>query len=159
MMWMVRFALGHLWSALGPLIGVVLGWLLSTRSQESVWVTNSRKEEWRELISTLQRCQQTIREVKSKLPQGMTISAREPIREAQLEGARVILDRIFILESLKKNSVKEDWDRIQRMSDLASPLVAAPLQSAFSLTDFDKEWSALHSKLADLARKDLRLKT
>ncbi len=126
-----------LFAVAGTLLGVVMGWLLSARSQQKAW----RKEEWRELFSTLERCQQTIKRAKVNTPGGLSMYAFDQIREAQLEGARVIQDRLFI----------------QKLSDLAGPKIAAPPESAFSVTVFNTRWAAMHSKLLGLARRDLGL--
>jgi hypothetical protein len=152
------------------LFGVVVGWLLSARTQQKGWEKNSKKEEWRELRSTLERCQQKIKSVKVAVPNlgDMSGEAYDEVREAELEGARVIQDRLFILELLQNNKVKEDWDEIQKLAELPGPSPgmvydksnmppAKTAQSTFSVTTFNARWVAMHSKLVNLARKDLGL--
>ena len=143
----------------GSLGGTTLGWFLGSWSQKRAWFLNSRKEEWRELISTLERCKQAIREAKATIPFSMiTLAAGQAIRDSQLEGARVIRDRLFISEVLKKNKVKEDWDKIQQISNLATYDVKSPVNHPFTVSEFDKAWSEMYSKLTDLIEKDFKLK-
>ena len=49
-----------IWAAVGPLIGVLLGSYLSTLNQRRQWISDNRKNEFREIITTLASCHAII---------------------------------------------------------------------------------------------------
>jgi hypothetical protein len=49
----ISIRLSGAWSVVGPLFGVLLGALLTGRNQRVKWIADSKKEEYRELLTTL----------------------------------------------------------------------------------------------------------
>lgn len=154
-----------LWAAKSPairyfisaLVGSVIGSWITYRWQLRQWKLNSRKEEWRELIGTLTRCAQQI--VVAMSTALSTFAARAEVSEAQLEGSRVIRDRLFITSVLGTERIQDRWIEIEKLANSAIPheaVVDPPFKGpVFSVTQFQSKWSALHAKLVALAQKDL----
>jgi len=48
------------WGAIGPFVGILVGHVLTRSWQQKQWMLDRRKEEWRELLTTLARSFVTI---------------------------------------------------------------------------------------------------
>jgi hypothetical protein len=51
---------GKAWSAVGPLVGVLIGAYLATRNERKHWIRDNERLEFRELLSTMARSFSTI---------------------------------------------------------------------------------------------------
>jgi len=135
------------WPAVGPLVGVVIGALLSRSWQQTQWLLEGKKTEYRELLNTLSQSYQLI--VKNwpyPIPGGATITSGEQRREINEEnyaGDRVIQDRIFIDSQMYANKVLDRW------SDLACET---------NLSTTQRRWIELHHALVKAAHEDLGIK-
>lgn len=145
----------------------------SMRSQSKQWVKDSKKQEYRTLLDTLGATIQEIIQLKfaptPPLPKHFDLmdSANAAIRHkvevnqritaAFLEAGRVLGDRLFIDDVLKKHDVIGEWRRLERMAD-ERPGVGQPpsaRQETFSVVEFQQAWDKLAGKIRDIARQDL----
>jgi hypothetical protein len=81
---------------------------LAQSSERKQWLRNARKEEFRELLTTLNRSFMTI----SELPKAgglMEHRNRRSVEEAKAHALRVINDRIFIREDVKRDDIMARW--------------------------------------------------
>jgi hypothetical protein len=100
-----------LWAAIGPMVGIVVGHLLTRSWQREQWILDSRKEEFRELLSTLT----------------MTYSLlvqRICTTESTAKASAVIRDRLYIAVEVEELKILERWKRIESLSN-SPPLLNA----------------------------------
>jgi K+-sensing histidine kinase KdpD len=144
--------------ALIGLLGVVIGSVLSiagnfvlsyvTHSRErKQWIVDSKKAEWRELISTLTRSARcfadTLPVVGAYVPQVTTAEQKQRIFEADTEARRTIQDRIFIAKWTRQENILERWSSLAEKEDAVA---------------FWDEWEKLHQTLLNSAYQDLGMR-
>jgi hypothetical protein len=101
------------WSAAGPLFGVGLGAYLTMRTQRAHWVADSKKEEYRELISTLTQSSSVILEFHGPMIAHGPEEQRAA-HEAQLKALAVISSRLFIAEDVQRLDLTNRWRKAVR---------------------------------------------
>jgi hypothetical protein len=85
--------------ALPALASGVIAQVMARQSQLEQWLLDNRKQEWRELLSSLATTFLTmLRHKEPHLPQSP--EAQSMISNARLESARILHDRIFIRSDL-----------------------------------------------------------
>ena len=140
-------------SSLG--IGTFLGGILSYVLQRRTWLLDHKRLEWRELIDGLHECMEALRPAlkwRENFDEGRVLgAARVPIVTAIVHGERLIADRIFIAESVRKNHVVERWRALSRTIDGINN--EAELGEAGLA--FINLWADLHDLLVQMARKDV----
>jgi hypothetical protein len=129
------------WSAVGPLVGVLIGAWLTRSWQRKQWELDSRKAEYRELISTLSESFHQIATYQRFNMQPPEV--RQKISEAEVAGQSVIADRIFIEKQLRMRQVSEHWDSLIAERDLPRLWT---------------RWTELHDALVRMAHRDLEIK-
>lgn len=96
------------WSAVGPLVGVLLGGYLTTRIQRRQWVAENKKQEYRELLTALS---QGVSEIffsynsKTKTPEEL----KDICYQVDRRVVAVIFDRIFIRDAVDTLNVQDEW--------------------------------------------------
>jgi len=130
---------------LGSLSGVILTSRLTRSWQRTQWIADNKKAEYRELLSSLARTERLIREARSV--DVMTAEERRSVWEAENETWRVIQDRIFIADRVKKMRVLSRW------AD-SRPFTAGRAE----MVEFVKEAGALRNEIMAAARRDLGMK-
>jgi hypothetical protein len=95
------------WSAIGPLVGILVGHVLTRSWQQKQWILDRRNEEWRELLTALS---DSLR-VSLKIFPARALDPEEQreIVSAQAECFRVIRDRIFIAADVKALDFENRW--------------------------------------------------
>jgi len=95
------------WAMVGPLVGVMLGSYLSLRNQRKQWVLDNKKQEYRELLTTLSEACGEIITFRSMMVQspGAKLVCDEAIKKV----ATVMIDRIFIAREVQKIKLVERW--------------------------------------------------
>lgn len=97
-----------LWGVIAPLVGILVGHYLSRSWQQTQWMQDRRKEEWRELLAVITRSFVTI----CKYTGPMMVLDGDDMRtldEAQTVAQTTIRDRIFIAKEVKALGVYETW--------------------------------------------------
>jgi hypothetical protein len=169
------------WSAVGPLIGVVIGALLTPwmawRWQRKQWSSDNKKEEYRNLLDALGECVQKIKGLKervfisnrSSFDYSANTEEAERLRQSNesnllnnqiietLRGAsKVLEDRLFIDAALRKHKVKERWARLEEMANRrGSFLPPAPNQPTFDSAAFSLAWQELANEIRHIAKQDI----
>jgi hypothetical protein len=93
---------------LGVLIGVVTGHYLTRSWQREQWLRDCRKEEFRELLTTLTRSYAVL------VPLGarhgvLDAEARRALAEASASALTVLRDRIYVAEDVKRDQILHLW--------------------------------------------------
>jgi hypothetical protein len=131
------------WGAIGPLIGILVGHILTRSWQQKQWMLDRRKEEWRELLTTLTRSFVTI----CKLTGPMRALDGDDMRaldEAQTVAQTTIRDRIFIAKEVKELKIYETWVTATRAFE--KDMIYMP---------FAEQYAVINAKIVDAATKDL----
>jgi hypothetical protein len=132
-----------MWGAIGPLVGILVGHVLSRSWQQKQWMLDRRKEEWRELLTTLTRSFVTI----CRLTGPMRVLDGDDMRaldEAQTVAQTTIRDRIFIAKELKELKIYETWVGAARAFE--KDMIYMP---------FAEQYAVLNAKIVAAATKDL----
>jgi hypothetical protein len=134
-----------LWGTIGTLLGVLIGAWLTRSWQRKQWVLDSKKAEYRELISTLSESYHTIVRL---LPVLGGISAMTPeeytaLSERWVAGMKVVEDRIFIDGEVRAANIRESWMQV----------------ADFDLQKLGAQWKDLHDALVRMAHQDLGIES
>ena len=106
----ITFALS-VWAVLGPLVGLLIGNFLQSRSQLKQWRRDAGKQEYRELLSTLARCHALIGRLTSKFG-NETKEDDENLAVAHADALNVIRDRVFIADDVAQMDLLNKWLRL-----------------------------------------------
>jgi hypothetical protein len=93
---------GKVWTALGPLVGVLIGAWLTRTGDRKKWERENRKEECRELITAISHA------ATLQINVGNGTSERQ-VYEAYLESVRTFHDRIFIAKDIEGTKLLDSW--------------------------------------------------
>jgi len=102
------------WASVGPLVGVIICAMLTRVWDRRKWINENRKQEYRELLTTLtSACTALIDNA-----QALVQSPAEQIfaRDEYFKSLRVLQDRIFIAEEIGKMNLFDRWG--EAMKDL-----------------------------------------
>ena len=128
----------------GSFFGGVITQLLSSRQRRKEWVKDNKKQEWRELISTLS---QSFHHLKNySLGNGVVAISGEQekgLLEADAEARRCIESRLFIAHQIQHENVLERWQLLAGEQDWSRMV---------------EYWNSLHRTLIAAAHKDLGIK-
>lgn len=111
------------WSSIGPLVGVLIGAWLARSWQRKQWLLESKKAEYRELLSGLSESAHYIGNNSPNLTvQGMlTVRTGDQERgsaESLTRGFRTIEDRIFIADTVARQRIEERWVSLTKENDI-----------------------------------------
>jgi len=101
-------AASAMWSVLSVLIGVLVGALIADRIQRNRENTNSKKEEYRELLSTLTQAATNIADFHGPVAEHSPEEERA-YYEAKERAVIVIDNRIFITREIEKMDLRRRW--------------------------------------------------
>ncbi|HXA76968.1 MAG TPA: hypothetical protein VNV41_07515 [Candidatus Acidoferrales bacterium] len=105
-----------MWNVIGPLVGVVIGALLtpwiSWRWQHRQWVMDNKKQEYRDLLDGLIQASEGIIRARPNASGELTTE----LLNAVWLGRRVIRDRIFVARTINSRGINEDWDVIGKLA-------------------------------------------
>ena len=93
---------GKLWTAVGPLIGVLVGAWLSRGWDTEKWYQENRKQECRELLASISHAATVVLNV------GHGNSVHEA-NQAYLDSIKIFQDRIFIAGDIEKAKLLDAW--------------------------------------------------
>lgn len=137
----------QVWAALGPLIGISVGAYFTRAWQRKQWTLESKKTEYRELLSTLSRSVRCILNNSPGLwgggPYVVTGEQEKNVMEADTEARSTIEDRVFIHNAIENEKVLEHWQLLVAEKEIIR---------------FLEYWRSLHKILIDIAQKDLGIK-
>jgi hypothetical protein len=134
--------------ALSGLLGVILGTYLTRSWQREQWLLDSKKAEYRELISVLSQAAHCILNNSPHLqlpnPLGSFKSGEQErlSDEAADRGHVTIADRIFIADTIAREKISERWVAVLKEK---------------RIDKFWDAWEELHRLLLKVSREDLKL--
>ena len=112
------------WTALSPLLYIFVGALLTRSWQRKQWLLDNKKAEFRELLSTLSESSHCIlRNFPAEGFAGAKMSSGDElrqVREAAINGRRVIQDRIFIAKRIREENILDRWQSVTAEKDLSN---------------------------------------
>jgi len=142
----------------------------SMHSQSRQWVKDSKKQEYRTLLDTLGACIQEAIQPKythvgmpqdfyGQIHEGSRRRAeiQQRITAAFLEAGRVLRDRLFIEEALKKNDIDGEWRKLEQMTENLGWMADNQTSTArkpFSLSEFQQAWKDLSDRIRVIAQQD-----
>jgi hypothetical protein len=157
------FILPEFWkwffSVLGPstFIGAILFFFLSSWRDRQRWAADNKKNEWRELID---RLQVGLAAMACKFDPIRTGDARDLMSDpdnAFGAGVRLLRDRIFIAEAIRKYKIEEKWTTVATYAESADAPREPHQRGAPTRTGYALKATAFHDDLVNVARLDLKL--
>jgi len=132
-----------IWGAVGPLVGVIVGHVLTRSWQQRQWLLDQRKEEWRELLSTLTASFATICKLTGPV---MVLDGNDmqKLDEAQTLAQTTIRDRIFIAKEVKELKIYELWVSAARQFEKEKIYIP-----------FAEQYALINAKIVGAATKGL----
>jgi hypothetical protein len=124
----------------GSFVGSLITLFFSSRQRHQEWVNDNKKQEWRELISSLSESFHYLKNY------GFGIIAGEQqkgLLEADADGRRAIESRLFIAHQIQRQNVLERWQLLAAERDWSRTVEC---------------WNSLHGMLVAAARKDCGVK-
>lgn len=105
------------WALLGPLVGIVLGHVLSRRWQYKQWKLENRRREYRELLTALAAAYTIMQRYVvapfsgegDRIEVGDKTEMELRLEEAKMKSFRVLQDRIVIQQELKSGDIDGLW--------------------------------------------------
>lgn len=100
------------WAAVGPMVGIGLGYLLTTRQQRKQWLQDKRREEYRELLGALTASYMTLMHISEQVEKGQKIQEEISLlgEKAKIEAYRILRDRIIIADEIMAAETLVEWD-------------------------------------------------
>jgi hypothetical protein len=138
-----------LFGALSGLLGVIIGAYLTRSWQRKQWLLDSKKAEYRELLSVLsQAAHYILNNSPLQVPNTLgSLKSGEQQRlsdEAADRGHAIISDRIFIADVIAREKIEQRWVAVLKEKRVDT---------------FWNAWEELHGLLLKVSRKDLGLKS
>ena len=128
------------WSAIGPLVGVLIGAGLTSRIQRRQWLADKKKEEYRELFAVLTESYGEL----LQLHQADELTV-DVVNKIQIRVVNVVHNRIFTSDGvMTKMDVFKEW------SD-----ALAKLRSG-DVVDFSSRFGGLTEDIRQIALKDIQ---
>ena len=90
------------WSAVGPLVGILIGAWLARSSDRKRWLADNRKEECRELVRSISHASALALDIDFGRP-------RAEADEAYIQTVQTFKDRIFIADDIAKKNLLDLW--------------------------------------------------
>jgi hypothetical protein len=132
-----------IWAVAGPLLGVLIGAYTANRNQRKQWISDNKKEEYRELLSAISKSLATVILARGNaIPKGF--ESEKAIAVGWSNVTETIYSRIFIAEEMDRLSVLTRWIEALKILMEQGP------DAAFVST-IDK----IMSDVRDSARKDM----
>lgn len=101
-----------IWAAVGPMVGLGLGYLLTTRQQRKQWLIDKRREEYRELLGALTGSYMTLMHISEQVEKKQKVQEEISLlgEKAKIEAYRVLRDRIIIADEIMAADTLSAWD-------------------------------------------------
>ena len=120
-------------------VGSIVTLLITIWQRHREWVKDNKKQEWRELISSLS---QSFHYLKNYSGYGIAIGGEQQkgLVEADAEARRAIESRLFVAHQIQRENVLERWQLLAAEKDWSRMI---------------EYWNSLHGTLVTAAQKDL----
>jgi len=134
---------GPTWSAIGPLIGVLVGGWITTRTQRKHWILDNKKAEYSELISTIADSGSKLLVFWGMEPVVANPEEQFQIGETARKSVDVIYNRLFIANEILKLKIQDRWET-----------AISKLRKTRDLDEFGKTMDGIIHDLRTAALKD-----
>ncbi len=154
---MVETKVYAIWAAVGPLVGVIIGGMLTAWWQRRYWILDNKKAEYRELVDALHNYRwEVTRQVRQFGKVSTSPDVAGPAAEGQIALAKAVdavwrslADRFFISKALVNSTIHQDMQNLDHdMSGI----------DQLSLDQWTKKWYELYGELRRMAWKDLGIR-
>ena len=98
----------------GVVVGAVLNYFLTDRSRRKQWRAESRKTEFRELLTAVNQSFTTILALSRNTPFFHDDQRQTDLALAETSAASVIADRMYIADEIRELKVMERWTAAAR---------------------------------------------
>lgn len=127
------------WTAIGPLLGVLVGAYISSRNQKRQWGLDNKRAEYRELLTTLTECGSEL----MSFPTG-ELADRRRIDEIARLSVNVIYNRLFVADMVISTNLMKRW------RDCISDL-----RTSKNINAFRTEFDSIMNDIRSVAKRDL----
>jgi hypothetical protein len=145
----------HVWAAVGPLVGVIIGGWLSARWQRRKWILDNKTTEYRGILDALNSYRFVFVEYCALYKiASVAVSAQKKydddiaLARAQDAVTNAFADRIFTRTPVAQSGVRNEW------SSFADKLLSAKPPD---LGECLKMLDGMHDKLVKVSELDLKL--
>jgi hypothetical protein len=118
-------------------VGSIITLLITIWQRHREWVKDNKKQEWRELISSLSQSFHYLKNYGFGIIGG---EQQKGLLEADAEARRAIESRLFVAHQIKRENVLERWQLLAAERDWSRMV---------------EYWNLLHGTLVAAAHKDL----
>ena len=149
-----------MWNAIGPLVGVVIGALLTPwiawRWQHRQWSLDNKKQEYRDLLDGLFQASEEIIKARPNISAGVS----QELVSAVWKGNRLVRDRIFVASAIRGGGIPGDWETIVRLALWEPTEEKLPIKGAkwgYTINGIVILRNELDEKLHEIIQRDLKL--
>jgi len=136
----------------GVVLGVLLGQLLSAVREHAEWVNEQKRLEYRQLIDQLFETMSIVIESRPNLRERNMVAINQAVKNLH----RLLLDRLFIAEKLKRSGVIDDFLMIKRVIYYDPELQdITPRELQFTHFNVMEREDKLREKILQVATKDI----
>jgi hypothetical protein len=141
---------------IGSLLGSVITQFVSAKLRHREWVNDNKREEWRELITGLS---ESIERMGYAFEYMVARAASDPLRDwlgAMGKGNRLVRDRIFIAETIKRRNIVTKWDELMKyVISRDNPRLRTQQGETPTPNGFNLKAVAFQDELIRVCREDL----
>lgn len=98
------------WAILGPLVGVLIGGYITTRTQRKQWIRDNKRTEYRELLTTIADAGGKFVVFYGTYPIVANPSEQFAIGETARTSVDVIYNRLFIAKEIEELEIQRRWE-------------------------------------------------
>jgi hypothetical protein len=102
------------WAAVGPLVGIYIGHHLLRSQQRRQWLADNRIQEWREVITTLQKSLVLITQFDATRNLSTTEEKKADmpaVLDARAVALSVLNNRLFIAKEVRHHKMFDKWKK------------------------------------------------
>jgi hypothetical protein len=130
------------WAVLGPLVGVLIGGYITTRTQKKQWVRDNKRTEYRELLTTIADAGGKFVVFYGMVPVVATPSEQFSIGETARTSVDVIYNRLFVAKEIEELGIQRRWEN-----------AISELKKSHNVDAFGR---SMDSMMEDIRRKALK---
>jgi|ERR1035438_901698 hypothetical protein len=127
--------------------------LLTQSRERQKWILDSKKEEYRELLSALSRAHMSTGSAPSGFANNEDQQRYSAIKPIQDDSVRIFSDRIFITKDLPLLDLQKSWHKAMDDYSFAGPWTLGTLSTPASV--FDTEYVRIKDEIVAVANQSV----